>query len=200
METTSVSKLAANDKPVSRLRAVWVGALILLAYSMLLYDFTGNVPFGAAADILSGLAVIGIAVLMFPLFRAKNSAAPHAAGNNIMNYAYLISKWGEGLLMIVAGFCVLSPSTRDYRSLIYGNIHVYFFITGALLFYYLLFRTRLVPRFLSVWGLGATVVLLLVTGLKLAGIESVILDALLMPMIGNEVILAIWLMVKGFTK
>ena len=102
--------------------------------------------------------------------------------------------------MIVAGFCVLSPSTRDYRSLIYGNIHVYFFITGALLFYYLLFRTRLVPRFLSVWGLGATVVLLLVTGLKLAGIESVILDALLMPMIGNEVILAIWLMVKGFTK
>ena len=200
METTTVSKLATNDKHATKLRAVWVGALILLAYSMLIYDVTGNIPFGAAADILSGLAVIGIAVLMFPLFRAKNSASPHTTGNNIMNYAYLISKWGEGLLMIVAGFCVLSPSTRDYRSLIYGNIHVYFFITGALLFYYLLFRTRLVPRFLSVWGLGATVVLLLVTGLKLAGIESVILDALLMPMIGNEVILAIWLMVKGFTK
>jgi hypothetical protein len=35
--------------------------------------------------------------------------------------------------------------------------------------------------------------------LKLADMESVIPDALLMPMIGNEVILAIWLMVKGLS-
>ena len=200
METTSVSKLATNDKPATKRRAVSVGVLILLAYSMLIYDVTGNVPFGAAADIISGLAVIGIAVLLFPLFRAKNSAAPHAAGNKVLSSAYLISRLVEGLLMIAGGVIILTPATRDYRPAIYDNIHIYFFIAGALLFYLLLFRTRLVPRFLSVWGLIASVMLLVITGLGLAGIKSPILDALLMPMIGNEVVLAIWLMVKGFTK
>ena len=119
MEPAILSTPAANEKPAARLRAVWVGALILLAYTMLIYDATGNIPFGAAADILSGLAVIGIAVLMFPLFRAKNSAAPHAAGNNIMNYAYLISKWGEGLLACARVMCpcadgVACPSLDGY--------------------------------------------------------------------------------------
>jgi hypothetical protein len=69
-----------------------------------------------------------------------------------------------------------------------------------LLFYLLLFRTRLVPGVLSVWGLAASVILLVVTALGLAGIEHVILDALLMPIVANEVVLAIWLMVKGFSK
>jgi len=200
VNTSAISTPAANDKPATRLRAVSIGVLILVAYSMLIYDVTGNVPIGAAADIISGLAVIGIAVLMFPLFHTKNSVAPHAAGNKVMNYAYLISRLVEGLLMIAGGVFILTPATRDYRSLIYGNIHVYFFITGALLFYLLLFRTRLVPKFLSVWGLIASVMLLVITGLGLAGIKSPILDALLMPMIGNEVVLAIWLMVKGFRK
>lgn len=201
MKNTSISTPEATKRPVRRIRAVSVGILILLAYSMLIYDATGNVPFGVAADIISGLAVIGIAVLMFPLFRMDTSGAVNKTiGNRVLNVAYLFSKLVEGVLMIAGGICILSASTRDYRSLIYANFHIYFFIVGALLFYLLLLRTRLVPGFLSVWGLAASVILLLVTALRLAGIEHMVLDVLLMPIVGNEVMLAIWLMVKGFSK
>jgi hypothetical protein len=201
MKNTSISTPKTTNRPARRLRAALVGILILLAYSMLLYDATGNVPFGSAADIISGLAVIGIAVLMFPLFRLdRNGAINDSIGNKILNLAYLFSKMVEGVLMIAGAICILSASTKEYRSMIYANIHIYFFIAGALLFYLLLFRTRLVPGFLSVWGLAASVILLVVTGLGLAGIEHVILDALLMPIVANEVVLAIWLMVKGFSK
>lgn len=201
MKNTSISTPETTKRPARRFRAVLIGILILLAYSMLIYDATGNVPIGSAADIISGLAVIGIAVLMFPLFRMDRSGAPdNSTVNKVLNGAYLFSKLVEGVLMIVGGICILSASTKDYRSLIYANIHIYFFIAGALLFYLLLFRTRLIPRFLSAWGLAASVILLLVTALRLAGIEHVILDALLMPIVGNEVVLAIWLMVKGFSK
>jgi hypothetical protein len=201
METTLTSKAQSTQRPVQRSRAVWVGILILLAYTMLIYDATGNVPFGSTADIISGLAVIGIAVLLFPLFRlARNGRINDSTGNKILNLTYLFSKLVEGTLMIAGGICILFESTREYRSLIYANFHIYFFIAGALLLYLLLFRTRLVPRFLSVWGLAASVILLVVTGLGLAGIKHVILDAMLMPIVGNEVVLAVWLMVKGFSS
>ena len=65
MKDPSISTAQIAQRPTHRTRAVVVGILILLAYTMLIYDATGNVPFGSAADIISGLAVIGIAVLVF---------------------------------------------------------------------------------------------------------------------------------------
>ncbi|MBN1775829.1 MAG: DUF4386 domain-containing protein [Clostridiales bacterium] len=201
MKNTSISTPETTNRPTRRFRAASVGVLILLAYTMLLYDATGNIPLGSAADIISGLAVIGIAVLMFPLFRMdRRGTVNDSTGNKVLNGAYLISKLVEGALIIAGGICILSESTKDYRSLIYANFHIYFFIAGALLFYLLLYRTRLVPGVLSMWGLAASVILLLVTALRLAGIEHMILDAMLVPIAANEVVLAIWLMVKGFNK
>jgi len=201
METTITSKAQSTQRPAHRIRATLVGIFLLLAYTMLIYDFTGNVPFGSTADIVSGLAVIGIAVLLFPLFRLdSNGRINDSTGNKILNLAYLFSKLVEGTLMIAGGICILFESTREYRSLIYANFHIYFFIAGALLLYLLLFRTRLVPRFFSVWGIIGSVILLLVTALGLMGIKHMILDAMLMPIVANEVSLAIWLMVKGFSS
>ena len=54
------------------------------------------------ADIISGLSVIGIAVLMFPLFRGSDRPLPPA---------YLVLKFIEGVLMIVAGIGALAIST-----------------------------------------------------------------------------------------
>ncbi len=201
METPLNSKAQSTQRPAHRIRAAWVGIFILLAYTMLIFDFTGNVPFGSVADIVSGLAVIGIAVLLFPLFRLdRNGRINDSAGNRILNITYLFSKLVEGTLMIAGGICILFESTSEYRSLIYANVHIYFFIAGALFLYIMLFRSRLIPGFLSVWGLIASVILLLVTVLRLIGIEHMILDAMLMPIVANEVVLAIWLMVKGFSR
>lgn len=71
---------------------------------------------------------------------------------------------------------------------------------GALMFYYLFYQSKLIPRFLSVWGLiGAT--LLLAAGLLgMFGLSpfSTILIFLNLPIAVNEMVLAVWLIVKGF--
>lgn len=171
-------------------RASYVGILILVAYSMLTYTITNNKMLGVITDIISGLAVIGIPLLMFPIFTTTK--------NKTLNYAYSISRFFEGILMIIGGFLILIPSLEPYRESIYKNIHIYFFISGALFFYILFYRTNVIPRFISVWGMLATIILFIITILRLFGINSTILDALLIPMILNEIFLAFWLIIKGF--
>ncbi len=171
-------------------RATYVGILILVAYSMLTYTITNNKILGVITDIISGMAVIGIPLLMFPLFKAAN--------NKLLNYSYIISRFIEGILVIIGGIFILVPSLEPYRNSIYTNIQIYFFISGALFFYILFYMTQLIPRYISVWGLLATVLLFITTIIKLFGINSTILDALIIPIVLNEIFLAIWLILKPF--
>lgn len=199
--SSSVSISETKSRPAHRTRAAIVGILLLLAYSMLAYDFTGNTLLGSVFDIVSGLSVIGIASLLFPLFRPDRSgAANRSTGNTVLNVTYLICKIVEGTLMVIAGIFLLQPSTVDYRNMTYNNFHIYFFVAGALLLYLMLYRTRLVPRFISVWGLIGSTILLAVQILNLAGINHPLFQILALPIIANEVFLAIWLMVRGFSK
>jgi hypothetical protein len=169
-----------------------IGILILVAYSMLVYDITKNIALGIITDVISGLAVISIALLMFPIFKT--------AQNKIMNYSYLVCKSSEGILMIIGGIFILNPVSEGYRAIIYKNIHIYFFTIGALFFYILLHRTQIIPKFISIWGICASIILFVITIIKLSGITPAILDILLLPMILNEVFLAFWLIIKGFYK
>ncbi len=171
-------------------RARIVGLLIILAYAMLTYTITGNKPLGVITDILSGLAVIGIPLLMLPLFGTGQ--------NKRLNTGYVAARSIEGLLMIIGGLFILVPSLEGYRNDIYQYVQIHFFIAGALLFYLLLYKTRVVPRFIALWGLLATTALLGVTILGFLDINAMALDVLVLPLILNELFLAIWLMVKGF--
>jgi hypothetical protein len=171
-------------------RASLAGIFILAAYSMLTYSITKSSTLGFITDILSGLAVIGIPILMFPIFNIND--------NKIINYAYLTARLIEGILMITGGVIILFPSFESYRDLIYNNIHIYFFISGAILFYILLYRTQVIPKFISIWGIIATLILLIITIIKLFGLDMPIFKILLLPIILNELFVAIWLMIKGF--
>ncbi len=171
-------------------RASLVAVLIIAAYSMLTYSITKNIPLGIITDIVSGLAVIGIPLLMFPIFNSGE--------NKRLNYTYLASRTIEGILMIIGGIIILNPSLESYREMMYSDVHIYFFIAGALFFYILLYRTQVVPKFISVWGILATLMLLIVTIIKLMKLDLPIFNALLLPIILNELFLAVWLMVKGF--
>jgi hypothetical protein len=173
----------------SQKRAIWAGILILAAYSMLTYTFTRNVTLGVITDIISGIAVIGIPVLLFPFF--------HTLVNKTLNFIYIISRFIEGILMIIGGLFILSPSLEVFREPIYLDIHIHFFILGAMFLYILLYRSRIIPRFISVWGLLATLLLFLKTVINLYGIKSPVFDFLLIPMILNELFLAVWLIGKG---
>jgi hypothetical protein len=100
--------------------------------------------------------------------------------------------------MVSGGIFYLFTSFEHLRDSIYNGIHLYVFILSGFLFYFLLFKSKLVPHFISVWGIIAILMLLVRTALNILGIVSPIVDSFLILIIANEIFLAIWLMIKGF--
>lgn len=177
------------NKISNKTRAILVGILILVAYGVLVGSLTQSKIIVMLADVISGLAVIGIAVLMFPLFKKLNK--PISQGYLILNYA-------EGILMIIAGLLFLNTALQYMRDMIYGGLQLYAFIIGGFFFYYLLYKSEFVPKFISVWGALGIFTLLVSTLLKLASIQYPVIEYFLALIIINELFLAIWLFVKGF--
>ena len=171
----------------NRKTAIIVGVLILVAYSLLGSNNPDAKVLGMFLEVISGLAVITIAVLMFPLFKPYNKTA---------SIWYLVFRGIEGGLMIIAGILFLSysPLLLGIRDGIYTGLG---FGVAALIFYYLLYQSNLVPRWISVWGAIASILLILVNLLEVTGIIPGLM-ILYLPIILNELVLAIWLIVKGF--
>jgi hypothetical protein len=69
------------------------------------------------------------------------------------------------------------------------------FSLGALMFYTLFYQTRLIPRWLSGWGIVGAIVYLAGGVLALFGTNLEFLLALLGV---QEMVMALWLIIKGF--
>lgn len=168
-----------------------MGVFILTAYGVLVSGLTSSKITIMLADVISGLSVIGIAIMIYPLFKKTNKS---------LTNTYIVLKIIEGLLMVIGGFLILTNSTVFLKDWLYNNIHIYVFIVSAFIFYYLFLKSKLIPRYISIWGLAAIGFLFLKTLLNLFGINSQIIDIFLILVITNEVYLAIWLMIKGFNN
>ena len=80
-------------------------------------------------------------------------------------------------------------------------IAIVLYTLGALMFYWVLYRSKLIPRFISAWGFVAAAAMLVGTVLAifdLMAADSVWGIAVMLPVPLNETVLAIWLIVKGF--
>jgi len=76
------------------------------------------------------------------------------------------------------------------------------FCLGALMFYTVLCQSRLVPRWISVWGLVALIPYLAAEFLALFALLdplSATASLLHIPLAVQEMVLAVWLIVKGFS-
>ena len=106
-----------------RKSAVIVGVLILIGYGVL---FSGGLEplIVMLIELISGVAVIGIAVIMFPILKPYNKG---------LTLGYVVSKVVEGAILIIGGILLLSLSTTllEVRDWIYVS-HAYIFIIGAL--------------------------------------------------------------------
>lgn len=186
-------RYAMTMNVTNKKKAVTVGILILVAYAVLASTMTTSKMVVVPAEIISGLAVIGIAWIMRPLFMAS--------GKNL-TMSYFVLKLIEGGLMVLVGLFFLFPDSAlfELRDLAY-LVHTYTFIVSAFVFYALLYKSKLIPQFISVWGLVSVVLLLAVNVLTETGltIPIAVLIVGYVPIMLNEVFLAIWLMVKGFT-
>jgi len=78
-------------------------------------------------------------------------------------------------------------------------VHMLFFCVGGVLWYYLLLRSGAIPRALSIWGLVAVSLLTIPTVLQLYDRNLTAALVLGLPYAPYEVVLRLWLVVKGFS-
>jgi Domain of unknown function (DUF4386) len=69
------------------------------------------------------------------------------------------------------------------------------FVVGALMFYWVLYRSKLVPRWLSVWGLVGAVLYMGAPLLRMFGLSF---DYLMGPLAIQEMVTALRLILRGF--
>ncbi len=82
-----------------------------------------------------------------------------------------------------------------------GEVAVLAFGLGGLMYYWVFYRSRLVPRWLSAWGLVAITSVMasgLLVMLGLAAPMSVTQLVLALPIAVQEMVLAVWLITRGF--
>jgi hypothetical protein len=89
----------------------------------------------------------------------------------------------------------LAGFVRTVETVIWDQLIAIPFILGAVMFYWLLYKSRLVPRWLSVWGLvGAALYIVAPLG-SMFGLS---LGVLMAPLALQEMVMAVWLIAKGF--
>jgi hypothetical protein len=78
------------------------------------------------------------------------------------------------------------------------NIHMLFFCLGGILWYYLFYVSRCIPRVLSVWGLAAVCLLSIPVLCVLYDRDFTLAMVLGLPYAPYELFLGGWLLIKGF--
>lgn len=163
---------------------------------------------GALLEVLNGAAVLAIAVLMFPLLKPYNEAvALGYVGMRILEAAMQVAMDFSPLTLLNLSRAHVQTGIPD--AVVFQSTNallvaerqsastmlLVFFALGALLFYVLLYRSRLVPRFISVWGFAAVALVVLGNLFEFSLAVSMIFA---LPIIANELFLAVWLIAKGF--
>jgi hypothetical protein len=159
---------------------------------------------GVLLLVVQTVAVVGIAVLLYPVLRREHTG---------LALGYVAARTIEGVLVLVGALSVLALVTlsRDQAEAVgapplgevLAAIYDWSYLLGPMLFFSVsaLLRGRLVPAWLSIWGLAGGLLLLARTIAEMYGADlSGLAQGLLAAPIGiNEMVLALWLIIKGFT-
>lgn len=179
-----------------------------------LAQLSGNpnrVTGGALLYLIAAFASAGIAISLYPVLKQWNAGV--ALGS-------VVFRTLEAAMYIAAVVALLSlpsvsqqfahmgaadraslqavgdslKSAREHASL----VAVFGFCLGALMYYGLFFQSRLIPRWLSGWGVAAAVLMLAACVSALFSNSDVTgYVPLILPIAVQEMVLAVWLIVKG---
>jgi hypothetical protein len=182
-----------------------------------IYPQRVTVIVGILVEFTKAPAVALIAVCLFPLLRERDE---------ILALGYVGFRFLEAILLMIIDInrlslvnlsqAYLGPGGADAsyfqntgRSIQAVNdwtfsIYLLIFTLGALMFYAALYRSRLIPRSISGWGFVAAALLLagsvLIMTDTLAGMSTMGLELIFAaPIAANEMVLALWLILKGFS-
>ena len=169
---------------------------------------------GVLFSIIAYFACAGIAVVMYPILKKCNVGL--ALGSVIFRtietafyMVGLVCLMTLGILgqqfttaaatdrMSLQAVGNLLVSVRDHAAL----LAVFAFCVGAFMYYYLFFQSRLIPRWLSGFGIVAIILMMAACVLALfSGNRITSYIPLAAPIAVQEMVLAVWLIVKGFNS
>ncbi|TKJ47979.1 hypothetical protein CEE34_00680 [Candidatus Aerophobetes bacterium Ae_b3a] len=218
----------SNKKTARIVGALFIMALVLFLIGKAFYepiisspDYLDNtypnrvvVIIGILLEFISALAVVLIPVLLFPILKKHNE---------VLALGYVSFRLFEAVLLSFAQIYKLSlvKLSQDYlnkggvdasyfqnigssiQSVIYwidhaGLIYLIVFAIGALILYSALYKSKLIPRWLSIWGLIGAVAILTGSVMATFDISLVLAMLLIIPIALQEQAMAIWFIVKGF--
>jgi hypothetical protein len=190
------------------------GSLNSPEYLVEIYPNKASVIFGALLVLIMGIAIAAIPVVLFPVLKKHGeiSAIAYMVLRSLETGSYLVIIISRLLLVAlsvefstsevpdIAASRAMGGLLKNLESQI-APVMTVFFSLGALVFYRLLYVSKLLPRFLSAWGVIGGVLTLVASILGMFGLlaGNIALVAILwMPIALNEVVLAGWLIFKGF--
>jgi len=221
---TSRTIAAAPGKPgmsADRKAAVWIGVLYIIgtvgmvlsvvvtnavlsgpAYLAQVAAQPNQVAVGALLLLVAGLALAMVPVVFWPIGKRYNETL--AMGYVVFRGAL------ESVIYIVSVLCwlllialskqpdagPLAGFVRTTETVIWDQLIAIPFVLGALMFYFVLYQYRLVPRWLSTWALvGAALYIVAPLG-SMFGLS---LGVFMAPLALQEMVMAVWLIAKGFS-
>jgi hypothetical protein len=174
-----------------------------------------QVIIGALFAFIAAAVSGSIAISLYPVLKKYNEAlALGAVGFRLIEAVFYIVNI-IGLLSLVmlsqefvragapdaSSFQIvgaLIQAARSWAGFVFG---VSAFSLGALMYYVVFYQSRLIPRWLAGWGVFAALCSLTAAFLAMFGEKPVspLIISLILPIFVQEIVLAGWLIFKGFT-
>jgi len=175
----------------------------------------GNqIMIGALFALIAAFVSGSIAISLYPVLKKYNEALALASvGFRLIEAVfYIVGIIGLLALLLLSQEFVkagspeassfqllgtLALATRNWAGFVFG---VSAFSLGALMYYVVMYQSQLIPRWLSGWGVIATILTLTAALLMMFGEKplSPLMTLLVLPIFLQEIVIAVWLIVKGF--
>lgn len=185
-------------------------------YLIRIFENKNLMVVGALFQLTMALACAGIAIGLYPILRKHNeSLALGAVGFRMIENVFQIVA-ALGLLLLVTlsqesvkADALAAPTFQTLGALLLGVrfwtalvLSQFGWGLGALMYYYVFYRSNLIPRWLSGWGLIAIILHLTSVFLTMftqidpfSGSPTILMN---IPIGLQELTLAVWLIAKGF--
>ncbi|MBM7691709.1 hypothetical protein JOC77_001116 [Peribacillus deserti] len=176
-----------------------------------------QVVLGVVMELLLVVAAIGTATTMFPILRKYNET---------IALWHVCFRFLEAIVITVGAISILALLTLSREFVAAGSsdiasfqasgtslkaIHDWTFLLGpnfmlglnTMMYSFIFYKTRLVPRFIPILGMTGAALIFICALLVMFGVfpqVSVWGAIFAIPVAANEMILAVWLIVKGFNE
>jgi hypothetical protein len=169
---------------------------------------------GGLLELIAAGTSAGIAISLYPVLKRWNGtlalgAVVFRAIEAVMYTLGAVSMLS--LLKVAQQFTQAAGADRAWLQAIGDSLvgmrqeailaGVFAFVVGALMYYYAFFRSRLLPRWLSVWGIAGALLMLVACLAALFSRNPVTsYTILILPIAAQEIVMAVWLIARGFSS